>query len=195
MNPPFALKREDEQEFTFVEHALDQMTDGGLLLCVLPISVMYASGRELAWRKQLLEKNSVLTVISFPNDLFYPQASVEPVIIVIKKGLPQEESEQTLFVRITDDGFIKLKKRRLHHGKPSQMDQLAPEIKKFIFGELVNETKGVLQAKKIALNDKNLEIIPQQYLDNAILKIDDLKLSLSSLQSELLFQEIRRGLV
>jgi type I restriction-modification system DNA methylase subunit len=192
MNPPFALKREDEQEFTFVDHALDQMMDAGLLLCVLPISVMYASGRELAWRKQPLEKNSVLTVISFPNDLFYPQASVEPVIIVLKKGLPQEESEQTLFVRITDDGFIKLKKRRLHHGKPSQ---LAPEIKKFIFGKVVNETKGVLQAKKIALNDKNLEIIPQQYLDNAALIVNDLKLSLSSLQSELLFQEIRRGLV
>ncbi|MEM8692448.1 MAG: N-6 DNA methylase [Pseudomonadota bacterium] len=30
MNPPFALKRDDEQEFTFVDHALSQMVEGGL---------------------------------------------------------------------------------------------------------------------------------------------------------------------
>ncbi|WP_181222004.1 HsdM family class I SAM-dependent methyltransferase [Aeromonas veronii] len=192
MNPPFALKREDEQEFTFIEHALKQMTDGGLLLAVVPVSVMYSGAKDLAWRKRLLENNSVLTVISFPNDLFYPQASVEPVIVVIKKGVRHTAESKTLFVRIVDDGFIKLKKRRLPHNRISQLEQLKPNIKAFIEGENVEEIPGVMQAKSIDFEEPGLEIIPQQYLDNADLDVSILKQSMSSIYSELVFQNIRR---
>lgn len=194
MNPPFALKRDDEQEFTFVDHALDQMIEGGLLLTVLPVSVMYASGKELDWRKRLLQANTLVAVISFPNDLFYPQASVEPVIIVIRKGSPHAEAGNCLFVRILDDGFIKLKKRRLPHGRPSQMSQLRGEIASFIRGGTPQEVDGIIQLKSLALSDPHLELIPQQYLDNASLDVESLKIALSTAQSELVFQEIRRGL-
>lgn len=51
MNPPFALRREDEQEFTFIEHALKQMSEGGLLLSVIPVSVMYSGGGRLGLAK------------------------------------------------------------------------------------------------------------------------------------------------
>lgn len=194
MNPPFALKRDDEQEFTFVDHALDQMVEGGLLLAVLPVSVMYASGKELDWRKRLLQANTLVAVISYPNDLFYPQASVEPVIIVIRKGSPHAEAGNCLFVRISDDGFIKLKKRRLPHGRPSQMSQLRNEIASFIRGGTPQEVDGVIQLKPLALSDPHLELIPQHYLDNASLDVESLKIALSTAQSELVFQEIRRGL-
>lgn len=194
MNPPFALKREDEQEFTFIEHALDQMVDGGLLLCVVPISVMYASGRELAWRKRLLSQHSLLTVMSLPTDLFYPQASVETVIIVVRKGVPQETDAACLFVRISDDGFFKLKKRRLPYNRPHQLAQLSADIHGFIHAGVSRDIPGVLQAKRIDLNDPSLELIPQQHLDNAQLDVAELKKALSAVQSELVFQEIRRGL-
>ena len=36
MNPPFALKETDEAEIRFVEHALDQLQENGLLFSVLP---------------------------------------------------------------------------------------------------------------------------------------------------------------
>ncbi len=62
MNPPFALKRGDEQEHTFVDHALKQMISDGLLFAILPISVMYASGVELEWRQRLLENNTLISV-------------------------------------------------------------------------------------------------------------------------------------
>ena len=194
MNPPFALKRDDEQEFTFVDHALDQMVDGGLLLAVLPVSVMYASGRELDWRKKLLQENTLVAVIGFPNDLFYPQASVEPVIIVIRKGSPHPEAGKCLFVRVSDDGFIKLKKRRLPHGRGNQLSQLRDEVASFIQGGTPQEVDGVIQLKPLNLSDPHLELIPQQYLDNAALDIGSLKIALSTAQSELVFQEIRRGL-
>ena len=194
MNPPFALRRDDEQEFTFIEHALKQMADGGLLLSVIPISVMYSGAKDLAWRKRMLEANTLLCVISFPNDLFYPQASVEPVIVVIKKGHQHTANTKTLFVRITDDGFVKLKKRRLPHGGQNQLDLLENDIKKFITGGTVNEIAGLIQVKKINLTDRYLEIIPQQYLDNAELNIKDLQSSMGSIYSELVFQQIRRGM-
>lgn len=194
MNPPFALKREDEQEFTFIDHALEQMVDGGLLLCVIPVSVMYSSGKEMAWRKKLLQQNTLVASMSFPNDLFYPQASVEPVIIVVKKGEPHRESAKCLFVRITDDGFYKLKKRRLPHADISQLEVLTPDIVKFVDGGRIDEVPGVIQAKAINLQDSALELIPQQYLDNANLDVNSLRSELGSIQTELVFQEIRKGL-
>lgn len=194
MNPPFALKRDDEQEFTFIDHALKQMVDGGLLLSVIPVSVMYSGGKELSWRRRMLEKNTLLCVINFPNDLFYPQASVEPIIVIIKKGIPHESGSKTLFVRITDDGFIKLKKRRLPHGHTSQLELLEPDITSFIHGGETNEIPGVIQAKNIDLNDSHLELIPQNYLDNEALDKEKLRSALGSLYSELVFQQIRRGI-
>ena len=193
MNPPFALKRDDEQEFTFVDHALSQMVEGGHLLTVLPISVMYSGGKDLAWRKRMIAAHTVLVVVSFPNDLFYPQASVESVIAVLKKGLPHTDTQKTVFVRITDDGFIKLKRRRLSHGRASQLDQLTQQIKSFIAGGKVSEVPGIIQEKKIDLDDPNLEIVPQQWLDNPVATSTDIKRELSSLYSEFVFQEIRRS--
>lgn len=191
MNPPFALKRDDEQEFIFIDHALKQMSQG-LLLAVVPVSVMYSGGKDLAWRKRLIEHNSILAVISFPNDLFYPQASVEPVIVVIKKGEKHLSNTKTLFARITDDGFIKLKKRRLPHDKESQLEHLQPRIKKFIAGENIDEIPGVIQTKSFDINDPNLEIIPQEHLDNGDLNLAELKNSMGVIYSELVFQKIRR---
>lgn len=195
MNPPFALKRDDEQEFTFIEHALKQMSDGGLLLSVTPISVMYSGSKDLAWRKRLLKNNTVLAVISFTNDLFYPQATVEPVIVVIKKGVRHTNVTKTLFVRITDDGFTKLKRRRLPHGGQSQLDLFETDIKSFIAGGTINEIPGLIQVKTVDIEDKSLEIIPQQYLDNAELNIRQLKKSMGSIYSELVFQQIRRKMI
>ncbi|WP_291992240.1 N-6 DNA methylase [Candidatus Accumulibacter sp. ACC003] len=194
MNPPFALRRDDEQEFTFIDHALDQMLDEGLLLSVLPVSVMYSGGRELVWRRQLLERNTLLAVIGFPNDLFYPQASVEPVIVVIRKGVPHEQNGNCLFVRISDDGFVKLKKRRLPHGGQNELQVLRDNIFNFIHGGECHEVNGLIQKKAVDLSDPHLELIPQQYLDNVELGSDALRSALSTIQSELVFQEIRKGL-
>ena len=193
MNPPFALKRDDEQEFTFVDHTLLQMVEGGLLLAILPVSVMYSGGKDLAWRKRLTEYHTVLSVISFPNDLFYPQASVEAVILIVKKGVPHSKSQKTLFVRITDDGFVKLKRRRLRHGRKSQLDQFAEQVKYFISGGSVDDIPGVIQEKNIDLEDQNLEIVPQQWLSNPIATDNDIRREIGALHGEFIFQEVRRS--
>lgn len=193
MNPPFALKRDDEQEYTFINHALSQMCEGGLLLCVIPISVMYSSGKEAEWRKRIVENNTLLCIITLPNDLFYPQASVEPVLIIIRKGVPQN-AQKCLFCRITDDGFLKQKRRRVQHGKISQLESFKSEIFNFIHNGNCHEINGILQAKTLSYDNNGLEFIPQQYLDNEKINPHRLKDALVKIHSELLFQQIRKGL-
>ena len=47
MNPPFALKRDDEHEYRFVDHALKQAQERALVFTVLPSSVMFASENQV----------------------------------------------------------------------------------------------------------------------------------------------------
>ncbi|MXX11478.1 MAG: N-6 DNA methylase, partial [Nitrospira sp. SB0667_bin_9] len=84
MNPPFALKKGDEKEYRFVQHGLDLLQDGGILFSVLPISTMFESGEVKAWRQnRLLKENSLLAVVTFPPELFYPIA-VQRLGVIIR---------------------------------------------------------------------------------------------------------------
>jgi len=46
MNPPFALKKGDEKEKHFIDYALSQMQDGGILFAIIPISVMVENQKD-----------------------------------------------------------------------------------------------------------------------------------------------------
>lgn len=164
MNPPFALKRGDEQETTFVDHALRQMTNEALLLTVLPVSVMYAGGREQTWRERILQGHSFVAVISLNNELFYPQAAVEPLLVVIRKGVPQASSPECLFVRVSDDGYRKSKRRRLPHGGTNDLDRVEEALQTFIATGSCNEISGLAEARKIKVDAAALDITPQWYL-------------------------------
>lgn len=192
MNPPFALKNGDEQEFVFIDHALEQMVDGGLLFCVIPSSVMYASKKELSWRKRVMDRNSLLCSMTISNELFYPQASVEPVLIVMRKGVPQSESPECLFVKVENDGFYKKKRRRVPSPIPSDLHLLKDIVRDYIFEGRCNEIEGVAQVKEIDLNDKGLEIIPQNYLGGKEPSSEDIKSAMAKVQSELIFQMIKK---
>ena len=84
MNPPFALKSDDDKEYLFINTALNQMQDGGILFSVLPYSCMVKGGNYLDWRKKLLEKNALISVVTFPEDLFYP-IGVHTIGVFIKR--------------------------------------------------------------------------------------------------------------
>ena len=73
MNPPFSLKRGTDKEYKFVNQALAQMEDGGLLFAVLPYPAMCKPKGYDAWRKtELLAHHTLLAVVSFPIDIFTP---------------------------------------------------------------------------------------------------------------------------
>ncbi|MBN1683201.1 N-6 DNA methylase [Candidatus Bathyarchaeota archaeon] len=166
MNPPFPKKKTDRKPYLFIEQALKQMQDGGILFSVLPYSSMIRSGSYLAWRKRLLKNNTLLSVVTFPEDLFYP-VGVHTVGIFVKKGIPHNNAN-ILWFRALNDGRLKKKGKRLKNPR-AKNDYLiiTPILKQFIVGNL-NEIVSIPAFQKLCqvdLQDNNLELVPEAYLD------------------------------
>lgn len=161
MNPPFALKQDDEKEYRFVDHALAQLQDNGLLFAVLPSSVMYSQEFHW-WRQQILAHHTLQSVILFPNDLFYPVA-VESVGVFIKKSIPHE-NEKVLWVRLDNDGFSKWKGFRVERKGSHWRDALSglgEALRKWCTdGKQSPDVTGYYEFKKI----RGTELIPQAHL-------------------------------
>jgi type I restriction-modification system DNA methylase subunit len=178
MNPPFPKKKTDKKEFSFVDHALKQMQDEGLLFSVLPYSCMIKGGSYLAWRTELLKKNTVLSVITFPPELFSP-VGVRTCGIFIKKGVPQL-NKKVLWLRLMHDGFKLKKGRRMEfQGEPDDIKTIKTIMKKYLKDQSI-EIKNIPEFQKTTpinyppqteadnenpLCDKELELCPEAYLD------------------------------
>lgn len=195
MNPPFALKKDDEKEYKFIEHSLKQMANGGLLFAVLPISIMYSGSNNFDWRKRLLETNTLVSVASFSNELFYPQATVQPVTVIIKKGEPHMSDQKVAWIRITDDGFRKHKRKRLPTGNNEQMDLVENMLRDFVVnGNDRNDLQGVIEFKPISSQDTKLELIPENYIDSPIIDNSIITLEMKKVFSDITFQGIKKAL-
>jgi type I restriction-modification system DNA methylase subunit len=170
MNPPFALKKSDEKEYRFINQALKQMQDGGLLFCVLPYSAMVKPGSYQTWRKDtLLSKNTLLSVVTFPPDLFYP-VGVHTLGIFVKKGIPHPKDQNVLWLRAINDGLLKRKGVRLPHPKAKDDYATARDmVKSFITTPTLNvpNVERFQKACPIDYSDKLLELVPENYLDQA----------------------------
>lgn len=168
MNPPFALKTNDEKEFKFIEQALQQMRNEGLLFSILPSSGMVKQGKYLNWRREsLLRKNSLIAVITFPKDLFYP-IGVETCAIIVKKGIPHPERQKVLWVKIKHDGFLKSKGKRLPSNRiNNNLKEFTELIKSFTKNQdiVVKNEPEQIKVMAIDFSDRNLELLPEVYLD------------------------------
>ncbi|RGO16720.1 SAM-dependent methyltransferase [Bacillus cereus] len=168
MNPPFALKDKDEKEFKFVQHALEQMEDGTLLFAVLPLSVLIKSGATKTWRKEkLLKENTLISVITFPPNLFYP-VGVHTCAIIVKKGNEHPKKQNVLWLRCTNDGYLTKKGKRLQDDKtPNDLEKVKDLLKLFILNQntIVKNIPEFQKASPINWDDKVLELVPEAYLD------------------------------
>jgi type I restriction enzyme M protein len=168
MNPPFALKRSAEKEFRFIDHALKQMQDGGLLFSVLPYSVMVKPGIYRQWRKEILLTNhTLLAVVTFPIDIFYP-IGVTTVGVFIRKGIPHPSTQNILWIRALTDGLLKNKGKRLPNTRTTnELEESKPILKAFLADPSypVPNIEMKQKACPIDFSDKFLELVPENYLD------------------------------
>ena len=168
MNPPFALKRSNEKEFVFIDHALSQMEHGGILFSVLPYSAMVNQGVYRSWRRDsLLPNHSLLCVTTFPIDLFYP-VGVTTVGVFVRKGIPHPPSQRILWVRALSDGLLKRKGKRLPNSRADNtLEETRNLIKSFLHNPLhpVPSVKQFFAATPIDFGDTQLELAPEVYLD------------------------------
>jgi len=168
MNPSFAIEASDVKEYRFVQQALDQMTDGGLLFSILPIGAMFESGEECEWRKnKLLAENTLLSVITFPPDLFYP-IGVHTLGIFVKKGFPHPRQQNVLWVRAIHDGLVKVKGKRLpNQSEPNDLATVLNIVRAFIHNPTfpVSTIPEFIKVAPIDFSDPLLELVPEAYLD------------------------------
>jgi len=168
MNPPFSKENDEDKEYMFIDHALDQMQDDGLLFCVLPRGVMVKQKKFANWRKEsLLKKNTLLAVIDFPKDVFYP-VGAETCGIIVKKGKPHSKEQKVLWAKVEKDGFVKVKGKRLPSEKtPNQLKEITPLVTQFIKNQNT-EIKNIKEFQKVEpidLDDETIELLPEVYLD------------------------------
>jgi type I restriction-modification system DNA methylase subunit len=177
MNPPFALKKSDEKEYKFIDHALEQLKDGGVLFSVLPYSVLVKGQKYLKWRKDILTKHSLLCVITFPEDMFYP-IGVHTVGIFLLKGKTHPTNQKVLWIRAINDGYLKSKGKRLENARATND---YPKIKTLIHDFITDQTiavKNVMRfqkSAKIDFSDGNFELVPEAYLDQEEPTIQDIQ--------------------
>ncbi len=198
MNPPFSLKERDEKEFRFIEHALEQMQDGGLLFSVVPYSMLVKQGQDRQFRKRLLRHNTLLSVITLPQDLFYP-VGIHTAGIIIKKGVPHPEDRKVLWVRAISDGYVKVKGRRLPCEKrDNNIEQITRMVKDFIKDPdtALEEVKGFHVVCPVDRRDKSLELVPEAYLrEREPLSVEEIKEGLEKTLREFLAFLIWSGLL
>lgn len=196
MNPPFALKRSDEKEFRFINQALSQMAHGGLLFSVLPYSVMVKPGMYHTWRKtSLLANHTLLSVVTFPIDVFYP-VGVTTIGVFIRKGIPHPPKQNVLWVRTRTDGLLKSKGKRLPNDRTTNelLDSQAI-IKAFLHNPdyPVQSIEMRQKACPIDFTDPSLELVPEVYLDSKPIDSEEIAEEANQLVRETIAFLIRSG--
>ena len=194
MNPPFALKDKDEKEYNFIQHALEQMEDGGLLFAIVPLSVMLKGGSYKTWRKtKLLTNNTLLSVITLPEDLFYP-VGVNACAIVVKKGFTHKKEQNVLWIRALNDGYKKLKGKRLPNPKVNNDYPNIEGIIKLFIQDNSYKTNNIPEFIKICpidFEDNLVELSPEVYLDSHIPSATEINQDMERLVREYLAFLIR----
>jgi hypothetical protein len=142
-----------------------------------------------------LKNNTLLSVVTFPDDLFNPSASVGTIGTFIKKGFPHDFNKQKVyFTRATQDGYkMKKGKRLLNKKVPNMLIDIKEELKSFIVNSNLN-FKDIPEIKKICLLDKsdvNIELVPENYIDSKIPTLEEIKQGVDTMIRELVAFRIK----
>jgi type I restriction enzyme M protein len=169
LNPPFSQEGEPERDF--INIALDCLEPEGLIAVVVKAGI-FADDDNKNWRREFIRKHSLLAVISLPEDLFYPTAAPTSIMIA-KAHIPQRANDTIFMSRIWNDGFEKLKGRRVEiFGSQLPEIQLAfDNYKKNIFSK--SPIVSFINGKDILDGE---EFSPQQWLEQQVITQKDLEI-------------------
>ena len=176
MNPPFALKGSTDKEYLFVSQALSMMADGRILFSLLPLGSLCGAHSEKVWRRdELLAKHTLLSVLTLPDELFYPAALKQVAAIIVKKGVAHPKEQAVFWARIAHDGHVKSKSKRLPasefdppRNEPDDLPVVLPHLQNFIaHPESVSVNRSRLyKTAPIDFDDPLLELLPEAYIEN-----------------------------
>jgi type I restriction enzyme M protein len=157
LNPPFS--QEEEPEILFVSAAMDSLEPEGVLAAVVYAGV-FADQDHAKWRTEFLRRHTLLGMISLPEELFYP-TSAPTTILLAKAHVPQKNTGKVLMARVWNDGFEKLKNRRVVRDG-SQLEEVQNLFHNFLAGRRVSS--DIVTVVKGASLNSGAEWSPQQWL-------------------------------
>lgn len=110
LNPPYDVGTIGQMNF--IEHALNVVApQKGIVVAIVQMSVGIKNEKDLiAAKARVLSKHRLLAVLSMPDELFNPVATVVTSVMVFKAG-EKNEDKKTWFGYFKDDGFEKRKHR------------------------------------------------------------------------------------
>lgn len=130
LNPPFS--QVDEPERKFIDRAMESLEPDGILAVVV-LAGIFADDEHKSWREQFLKRHKLLAVISLPEDLFYP-TSAPTSIMIAQAHTPLVLSDKVFFARVWNDGYEKLKGKRIICAG-SQIPEIIEFYHKFVNSE------------------------------------------------------------
>lgn len=171
LNPPFSQENEPERDF--IDTAMSALEPGGLLACVVKAGI-FADAENAEWRKAFIKNHTLVGVISLPEELFYPTAAPTSIIIA-KAHIPMDANGDVFMSRIWNDGFEKLKGKRIHC-EGSQIPEILLCFQKFMEKKtFVSSIATVIKAKKVFDGG---EFSPQQWLEQPSVSTDVISASM-----------------
>jgi type I restriction enzyme M protein len=157
LNPPFSQEGEPERDF--IDASMAALEPEGTLAVVVKAGI-FADDDNAAWRAEFTRNHTVLGLISLPDDLFYPTAA-PTTLLLAKAHIPQPAASSVVMARIWNDGFVKLKTRRVE-ATGSQLPEILTAFDEFRKGKAHKSEIVVQIAAQQILN--RAEWSPQQYL-------------------------------
>lgn len=118
-NPPFTgnidketiasdlieLTQTSKTELLFIALILKALKEGGRCASIVPEGVLFGSSKaHKAIRKELVENNNLLAVISMPSGVFRPYAGVSTAILIFEKN-HKNTTDKVWFYDMRSDGF------------------------------------------------------------------------------------------
>lgn len=170
LNPPF--HQEGEPEHDFIDASMDSLIQGGLFAGVVYAGVFADSDNKI-WRENFLSRHTLLAMISLPDDLFYLAASAPTTIIIAKAHVPQDMSKDVFMAKIWNDGYEKLKGKRVECAG-SQMEMILENFKCYMQQRPFMKTPMCTTIPANLLAGGN-EFSPQQWLPTLKMTEEDLK--------------------
>ena len=167
LNPPFS--QEDEPERDFIDTAMEALEPSGLFACVVKAGI-FADDDNAAWRSSYIKRHTLIGVISLPEDLFYPTAAPTSIIIA-KAHIPMDESKKVFMARIWNDGYKKLKGKRVVC-EGSQIPEVLKCFSDFQSGVIVNSEIATIIPAQYVIDGQ--EFSPQQWLEQPTILPDEI---------------------
>ena len=208
-NPPFNLRLdkpitcnnetfEQQLNFAFIYKALEELSDDGVGVFILPSGVL-SSSEEKKYRKYLVDNDLLDIVISVPGKMF-ANTSIPTTVIRVRKNKRDKRKGKVTFIKSAPTGLFERKQKGEDHMKTRvytktflyYTDTDLLEIAEYIMDQKT-EPEHCITVDIDTVKDKDYEISPSRYIP--MKDIVDTSRSFKDIVNDIKRCDTRRGLV